>query len=84
MTDSGDAGAPEALPEAKQDGLGGADDHLGQQRVVMRTPDIELTGTLPDGKRVHVVALLVDNVREGGPVFEERYEALSSRADFIV
>jgi len=48
------------------------------------TPDIEFNATLADGKRVHVVALLVDNVREGGPAFEERYTSLSTRADFIV
>jgi len=48
------------------------------------TPDIEFSATLPDGKRIHVVALLVDNVREGGAAFEDRYEALSTRADYIV
>jgi hypothetical protein len=48
------------------------------------TPDIELSATLPDGKRIHVVALLVDNVRTAGPGFDARYEALSTRADLIV
>lgn len=48
------------------------------------TPDVELAATLPDGKRVRVVALLVDNVRTAGATFDARYEALSTRADFIV
>jgi hypothetical protein len=49
-------------------------------------PDIEFTATLPDGKVIHVVALLTDNVRVGlsQPAFRNRYESLSSRADFIV
>jgi hypothetical protein len=48
------------------------------------TPDVEWNATFSDGRKVHVVGLLVDNVREGGPAFEERYESLSTRADFIV
>jgi len=47
-------------------------------------PDVEFHGTLPDGKKIEVYALLVDNVRTAGPVFDDRYEALSSTADFIV
>lgn len=49
-------------------------------------PDIEFNATLPDGKQVHVVALLTDNVRTGltQTAFRSRYEALSTRADFIV
>jgi hypothetical protein len=46
-------------------------------------PDIEFQATMPDGKRVQVNALLVDNVRTAGPVFDARYEALSTRADLI-
>ena len=48
-------------------------------------PDIEFNATLPDGKKIHVVALLTDNVRLGlqQPVFRARYETLSSRADYI-
>ncbi len=48
------------------------------------TPDIEWNATLADGKRVRVVALLVDNVRTGGAAFDARYEDLSTRADIIV
>ncbi|HEX7700011.1 MAG TPA: PPC domain-containing protein [Kofleriaceae bacterium] len=49
-------------------------------------PDIEMTATLADGKKIHVVALLTDNVDAGlqQPAFRARYEALSTRADFIV
>ncbi len=49
-------------------------------------PDIELNATLPDGKKIRVVALLTDNIRLGlqQPVFRARYEQLSTRADYIV
>ena len=49
-------------------------------------PDIEFNATLPDGKKIKVVALLTDNVRTASsrPAFRARYEALSTRADFIV
>jgi hypothetical protein len=49
-------------------------------------PDVELNATLPDGKQVRVVALLTDNIRLGlqQPTFRARYEALSTRADFII
>jgi hypothetical protein len=47
-------------------------------------PDITFSATLPDGKTVEVVALMVDNVRNGGAAFEARYESLSPRADLIV
>jgi hypothetical protein len=49
----------------------------------VNTPDIEFQATLPDGRRVQVNALLVDNVRTAGPVFDARYEALSTHADLI-
>ncbi|MBA3395624.1 MAG: PPC domain-containing protein [Deltaproteobacteria bacterium] len=50
------------------------------------TPDIEFNATLPDGKKIHVVAMLTDNVTTGlsQPAFRARYEALSTRADYIV
>jgi hypothetical protein len=48
-------------------------------------PDIEFNATLPDGKKIKVVALLTDNVNTGlsQPAFRARYEALSTRADLI-
>ncbi len=47
--------------------------------------DIEFNATLPDGKKIKVVAMLSDNVNQGlqDPTFRARYESLSSRADFI-
>ncbi len=50
------------------------------------TPDIEFNATLPDGKKIHVVALLTDNVTTGlsQAAFRARYESLSTRADYIV
>ena len=47
------------------------------------TPDISFEADLGGGKTVSIVALLVDNVREGGPAFNARYESLSTRADLI-
>jgi hypothetical protein len=47
-------------------------------------PDITFQATLPDGRRVQVTALLVDNVRVAGPVFDARYEQLSPSADVIL
>lgn len=49
-------------------------------------PDIEFNATLADGKKIHVVALLTDNVTAGlqDPTFRGRYEALSTRADYVV
>ncbi len=46
-------------------------------------PDISFTATLPDGKKVVVTALLVDNVRTAGAAFDARYTALSTSADVI-
>ena len=46
-------------------------------------PDISFTATLADGKRIEVVALLVDNVRTPPSWFDSRYAALSTRADII-
>ncbi|MDB4962125.1 MAG: Alkaline serine protease [Myxococcales bacterium] len=50
------------------------------------TPDIEFKATLPDGKKINVVAMLTDNVTTGlsQSAFRSRYETLSTRADYIV
>lgn len=52
----------------------------------VQTPDVEFNATLSDGKKIHVVALLTDNVNTGlsQPAFRARYEALSTKADYIV
>ena len=47
-------------------------------------PDIQFNATLADGKKVEIYALLVDNVRTAGPTFDDRYESLSTTADFVV
>ena len=49
-------------------------------------PDIEFSATLADGKKIHVLALLTDNVDVGlqQPAFRARYEAATPKADFIV
>jgi hypothetical protein len=48
--------------------------------------DIEMSATLADGKKIHVLALLTDNLDDGlaQPAFRKRYEDASTRADFIV
>lgn len=46
-------------------------------------PEVVFNAELADGKRVEIVALLVDNVREAGPEFTRRYEELSTKADLI-
>jgi hypothetical protein len=52
----------------------------------VNTPDIEFNATLPDGKKIRVVALLTDNVLTGlsQPAFRKRYEDNTGKADFIV
>lgn len=51
----------------------------------INVPDIEFNATLPDGKKIRIVALLTDNVQTGlsQTTFRQRYESLSTRADFI-
>ena len=51
-----------------------------------KVTDIEMSATLPDGKKIHVLALLTDNLDDGlsQPAFRKRYEDASTRADFIV
>lgn len=48
--------------------------------------DIEWRGTTADGRTVQINAMLTDNVRTAldTTTFRSRYEALSTRADFIV
>ncbi len=47
------------------------------------TPDITVSATLPDGKKLEIVSLLVDNVSTAGAEFNARYEALSTDSDMI-
>lgn len=46
-------------------------------------PEVVFSADIGNGKRVEVVALLVDNVRTAGSEFNARYEELSGRADMI-
>jgi len=46
-------------------------------------PDITFDLGRPDGRKVQIVALLVDNVRTAGAAFDRRYEELSTEADLI-
>lgn len=46
-------------------------------------PDTTYRATLPGGKTVEVVALLIDGVRVAGPTFDARYESLTGNADLI-
>jgi hypothetical protein len=46
-------------------------------------PDITFSASLPGGKTVEIVALLVDNVRTPPSWFDARYAALSTGADVI-
>jgi hypothetical protein len=46
--------------------------------------EVQLTGTLPDGRVVELTALLVTNVRTAGAAFDARYHELSATADLIV
>jgi hypothetical protein len=50
----------------------------------IETPDVTIESTLPNGKKVKLTSFLVDNVRQGGAAFEERYNQLSGEADIIV
>jgi hypothetical protein len=50
----------------------------------VEVPDVQFNGTLADGGSVQINALLVDNVRTANQAFNDRYESLSTKADFIV
>ncbi len=47
-------------------------------------PDVAFTAVMPDGRKVVVTALLVDNVRTAGVTFNNRYAELSTRADLVL
>ena len=50
----------------------------------VEVPEVTFEAALPDGKKVIVNALLVDNVRTAGAQFDARYAELSTRSDLIV
>ncbi|MGQ0503876.1 MAG: hypothetical protein ACT4TC_01000 [Myxococcaceae bacterium] len=47
-------------------------------------PDVQFTAVRPDGRKIVVTALLVDNVSTATAEFYDRYESLSSDADVIL
>ncbi len=47
-------------------------------------PQTTIDADVPGVGKVSITAFLVDNVREGGPAFEAKYNALSTDADLIV
>ncbi len=47
-------------------------------------PEVNWEGTLPDGRRVEMTVLLVDNPRDQSSLFDRRYRELSGAADLIV
>lgn len=52
--------------------------------VGVEQPSITFEANLPDGKRVMVYVMLVDNIRTTSADFNTRYETLSQRADLIM
>ncbi|HQY63732.1 MAG: hypothetical protein IPQ09_26550 [Myxococcales bacterium] len=86
---SGDAGidAYNRFVREARGALGGAVTTVPEtvpQTPGVGTPDVTINATLPDGKKVSITALLVDNVRTADARFNERYNALSTDADLIV
>jgi hypothetical protein len=87
-TSSGDAGI-----SAYNEFVGAARRAFGQGLVTepadlqanpgVAFPDVTLRQTLPDGRKVVITALLVDNVRATTGNFDARYNALSADADLI-
>lgn len=47
-------------------------------------PDVTWTGTYSDGRRVEIVAMLIDNPRATTQEFDTRYNELSRDADIII
>ncbi len=50
----------------------------------VNAPEVVFDATLANGKKVEIVALLVDNVRTAPAEFNRRYADLSSNADLII
>jgi hypothetical protein len=46
-------------------------------------PDVTIDATLPDGRKVHVTALLTNQIRNTGPEFDTRYAQVTPNADFL-
>lgn len=46
-------------------------------------PDVTIEATLPDGRTLKVVALLVDDIKSASSGFYDRYESLTASADLL-
>ncbi|MBS1117939.1 MAG: Alkaline serine protease [Deltaproteobacteria bacterium] len=46
-------------------------------------PDVTLDATLPDGRKVHVTALLTNQIRTAPPSFDARYSEVTPNADYL-
>lgn len=46
-------------------------------------PDVTIDATLPDGRKVHVTALLTNQIRNTDAAFDARYAAVTPNADFL-
>jgi hypothetical protein len=47
------------------------------------TPDVTIDATLPDGRKVHVTALLTNQIRNTSIAFDTRYAQVTPNADFL-
>lgn len=46
-------------------------------------PDVTIDATLPDGRKVHITALLTNQIRNTNAAFDARYAAVTPTADFL-
>jgi hypothetical protein len=46
-------------------------------------PDVTIDATLPDGRKVHVTALLTNQIRNTDAAFDARYAQVTPNADFL-
>lgn len=49
----------------------------------VEVPDVTVDATLPDGRRVHVTALLTNQIRSAPASFDARYGEVTPSADFL-
>jgi hypothetical protein len=84
--EEGATGDDDAGIAAHEEFLGAVEEKLwsyGLAKIAVGTKDTTFRATLPDGRSVEVVVLLVDNVRTEGAAFDARYATVSKRADLI-
>lgn len=79
--DAGVSGFKQFLTQAKRDM--GAGVVQTPATIAADTMDVTFESSLPDGKKVRIVALLVDSITSTWPGFAQRYEQLTPTADII-